>query len=255
MAILIVNKDDNQIKELSDILIKNGLKTVTTNSSKHAKRIIDQNHHIDLVITCYQSFNDPGTNLVSYIRQSQRFQWIPILLSCENCSAEIVEILRSFKVTGILACPLDKETVMEKVKHAQSNGKRNILLVDDEPEIIEVLQRMLEIERFNVFTAKSGEDGLQIIKKHIIHAVVSDIVMPQMSGVDLLKNIKKDNPEIPVILITGYSGKYKPEDIMASGADGYFRKPFKNTELVNNLRGIIQTHRRNNLLNASAKPA
>jgi len=101
------------------------------------------------------------------------------------------------------------------------------------------------LERFRVITAGTAEDGIKILGEKHIDVVVSDIMLPGMRGTDLLALIKKDSPEIPVILITGFSGKITPQQAIAIGADGYFAKPFHNKDLAFTLRSVLQQYERN----------
>ena len=127
-------------------------------------------------------------------------------------------------------------------KRIKISGKRIVLIVDDEPEILNLLKNVLEIERFKVLTAESAEKALEVLTENKVHAIVSDILLPGITGIDLLVAIKQQYEHTPVILITGYSGKFTPQHAISAGADGYFKKPFRNLELVQTLRQVIQEY-------------
>ena len=80
----------------------------------------------------------------------------------------------------------------------------NLLIVDDEQEIREMLSRHFLFEGFNIFQAEDGLEALEVLNKQKIDLVISDIVMPRMSGVELLEIIHKEFPMIRVNMITGY---------------------------------------------------
>jgi len=84
---------------------------------------------------------------------------------------------------------------------------------------------------------------LTALKENRFDAVVTDVMLPGKSGIELLEIIKKDNPEMPVILITGFSGQFTPRDAISLGADGFFAKPFNNIELSYKLRLILSQKR------------
>jgi len=135
--------------------------------------------------------------------------------------------------------PPDERIFSEKINDTLANGKRTVLLIDDEPEILDILQMTMELGRFKVLTAGSAEEGFELFQNNVVHAVVTDVLLPGMTGLELMVSLKEENENVPVILITGHCGKYTPEQAIAEGADGYFTKPFKNIELLNTLRKTI----------------
>ncbi|MCK4856881.1 MAG: response regulator [candidate division Zixibacteria bacterium] len=143
-------------------------------------------------------------------------------------------------VNNIIAPPICEETLIAKAQKAIANGRRTVLVVDDEPSITKLLTDFLEAEWFTVIAAASAEEALDIMKRERIHVIVSDIILPKMWGTELLAKIKSDYPDVPVILITGFAGEYTPEKAVSAGADGYFAKPFRNTELVYTLRQVLR---------------
>ena len=83
-----------------------------------------------------------------------------------------------------------------------------------------------------------------MIASRQIFAIISDICMPGISGLDLLVKVKEIYPQMPVLLVTGQTGKYSREQAIAAGADGFMAKPFKNVEIATKLRVLIQSSRR-----------
>ena len=84
-------------------------------------------------------------------------------------------------------------------------ANRTLLLVDDEPNIIRALKRQLRHEDFSIYSADSGESGLDIIKKYDIGVVISDQMMPGMDGITFLEQVKKHKPDVVRVLLTGYA--------------------------------------------------
>ena len=111
--------------------------------------------------------------------------------------------------------------------------KKNLLVVDDEPNVLSSIKRLLHNSDINCFTADSGEEGLDIFIKHDIGVVISDQKMPNMSGVIFLKKIMEIAPDTVRILLTGYSSKASAIDaINKSGIFLYLIKPWNNDELI-----------------------
>ncbi|MBW1750691.1 MAG: sigma-54-dependent Fis family transcriptional regulator [Deltaproteobacteria bacterium] len=115
-----------------------------------------------------------------------------------------------------------------------------ILIVDDEPNYLIVLSELLRDEGYEVFTADSGITGLNIARKTDLDLVISDMKMPGMDGIELLANLKKFNPHLPIILITAYAEVEKAVEAMHLGAFTYLSKPFSNEQLLASVSKAIE---------------
>jgi DNA-binding NtrC family response regulator len=104
--------------------------------------------------------------------------------------------------------------------------------VDDEAMIRNLLEKILVKEGYKVLLAKDGQEGLEIVKTKKVDIVISDMKMPRMNGLDLLKTLKKERPEIGVVIMTGYGDTYTVKDALLLGADEYITKPFKSYEML-----------------------
>lgn len=101
----------------------------------------------------------------------------------------------------------------------------NVLVVDDDGDLREILVSNLDLEGFTVFEAEGGRAALTFLKEHKIDFVLSDIRMPAGDGIELLKEIRKIDPNIPVVcLITGFSDSTK-EDVLKLGGIDLLGKP------------------------------
>lgn len=107
-----------------------------------------------------------------------------------------------------------------------------ILIVDDEIDITDTLKNYLTLEGFDVITANGGTQALEIIKKQNIRIVISDISMPDMSGLDLLKEIKIYDGLIQVIMITGYVTLFNILNAFRLGANNCFFKPLESLDVL-----------------------
>lgn len=106
-----------------------------------------------------------------------------------------------------------------------------ILIVDDQQSILDVLSIMLKREGYDVATAQSGEEALEIVRSDSIDLTISDIKMMPMDGIALLEHMKEVDPEIAVIMMTAYASIQTAIDAMKKGAYEYVIKPFKMDEL------------------------
>ncbi len=106
-----------------------------------------------------------------------------------------------------------------------------ILVVDDDPSIRNMLEIVLRKNKYDVTLAKDGSQALEILKKRTFDLVISDIKMPDISGISLLQRLKTINPEIPVIMITAFASTNDAVEAMKLGAEDYISKPFNLEEL------------------------
>ena len=109
-----------------------------------------------------------------------------------------------------------------------------ILVVEDDQALSEALQDTLVTAGYNVITSENGRKALIELESNSVNLIVSDINMPQMSGDELLKKVKKLYPDIPVVLMTAYGTIEQAVDAMRDGAVDYMVKPFE-AEVLNNM--------------------
>jgi len=107
-----------------------------------------------------------------------------------------------------------------------------ILLVDDEEIILKSFRKDFEIENYAVTTAESGEEAFTILENDQFDIVLTDLVMPGIDGIDVLKKAKKLNPETGVIILTGYGDMTSAIEALRLGADDYLLKPCDVDELL-----------------------
>jgi two-component system nitrogen regulation response regulator GlnG len=124
-----------------------------------------------------------------------------------------------------------------------SHRRARILIVDDEKDICDLLYRMLEKEGFNPIVAHDGRAALEMIRLGMPELVVTDVRMPGMDGMELLRRARELNPELPVILITAWSGIDSAVQAVKDGAYDYLAKPLKIRELVTKIRKALEKKR------------
>ncbi|MEI6306432.1 MAG: response regulator, partial [Deltaproteobacteria bacterium] len=114
-----------------------------------------------------------------------------------------------------------------------------LLVVDDEAVIRDGLKRILESEAFAVQTCSSGFKAIEIMQKEIFDLIITDLKMPGMSGIEVLKSVRTLQPGIPVILITGFASIDTAVDAMKNGASDYISKPFAPDLLLEKVRNAL----------------
>jgi DNA-binding response OmpR family regulator len=116
-----------------------------------------------------------------------------------------------------------------------------ILVVDDDPVILQLLQVNFEMEGFTVLTAADGVEGVERTKADRPDIVVSDVMMPRMSGLELVAALKSDpdTASIPVLLLTAKAQQADVAGGLEQGADDYVTKPFEPLELVDRVNRLL----------------
>jgi DNA-binding NtrC family response regulator len=122
--------------------------------------------------------------------------------------------------------------------------KGRILVIDDEPAIRESLHDLLTFEGgFTVELAENGVEGLQKIAARPYDLVLLDLMMPDMSGMDVLHEVRGRDRETPIFMITAYGSLQAAVDALKAGADDYFPKPFETDKLIREIEGVIARRR------------
>ena len=113
-----------------------------------------------------------------------------------------------------------------------------LLCVDDDALTVESISNYLIKQGYETFTAYSAEEALEVLSKHHIDLVMTDVMMPGMNGLELTKIIKK-NYDSHVIIFTGYKPNCSYEKAISLGASDFFYKPFKFEDLLGSIRRIL----------------
>ena len=123
-------------------------------------------------------------------------------------------------------------------------GDYRVLVVDDEQEIVNMICRNLELEGYDIEGVTSPDDAIERIKQENFQVVVSDIKMPEMSGVELLKEIKRIDGIVQVIMITGYVTPSNIVSCLSNGAIDCLFKPLDMDRLQHSIDESIEKLRR-----------
>jgi CheY-like chemotaxis protein len=115
----------------------------------------------------------------------------------------------------------------------------DVLIVDDDPLILTVVDLMVRHMGHTVRTAPDGMVALDVMADAPADLIVTDIRMPGMDGLALARLVRKDYPNIPIILMTGYLSEYSSGSASEIGVDGILKKPFKSAELISAINRAI----------------
>ncbi|MBC8183598.1 response regulator [candidate division KSB1 bacterium] len=144
----------------------------------------------------------------------------------ENSESRIESLLHS-----------DQKLSAKKLSQ-KSARKLNVLIVDDDPLIRKLLDKVLEKGGHNVTSAVDGEQALELFKQNKIELVITDVFMPKIDGIQLVKNLMEENPWVPIIVISGADKKAMIKSQLRKDDIYFLRKPFKSRMLEEILEKI-----------------
>ena len=124
------------------------------------------------------------------------------------------------------------------------NAGGRILIIDDEATLRQTLARILQRAGFEATTVSNGREGLAILSEQVFDLVYLDIRMPDMNGLDVLKTIHAQFPELPVILFTAQPDLHSAVEALRRGAIDYLMKPLKPQMIIDRTRAILADHKK-----------
>jgi two-component system, sensor histidine kinase and response regulator len=116
-----------------------------------------------------------------------------------------------------------------------------ILIIDDEEIVLKSSSRILRTTDYDIVTASSGMDGLEKARAQKFDIVITDLKMPQLGGMDILKTLKKEQPDLTVIIFTGYATVETAREALKNGAFDYIPKPFTPDELRDVVKNAVSS--------------
>ncbi len=117
----------------------------------------------------------------------------------------------------------------------------HILIADDEPSVLSVLRLFFGRSGFQVTTAHDGLEAIEMAQQELPDAIILDIQMPRMSGIDVARQLRKDSRfiSIPIVAITAHMRDFLPEDVMFAGFDKLITKPFELASMLKLIQHLI----------------
>lgn len=116
---------------------------------------------------------------------------------------------------------------------------KKVLIVDDNPNMSSLLQEMLEVFDYDSIRASDGQEALNKVKEGNISLIITDMRMPNMTGLELLQKVKEDYPKLPVVLISGYSMGVMEDQAYDLKPDGFLGKPLSMSEVEKMLNTLL----------------
>ncbi|GLI34010.1 PAS domain-containing hybrid sensor histidine kinase/response regulator [Desulforhabdus amnigena] len=146
-----------------------------------------------------------------------------------RCGGEIQVKSKPGKGTVFIITLPKGETARKVISDSKRNGtdrSHRILVLDDDQEILGILRDMIRLKGHKVTATDDGKKALELIQEQDFDLVLTDLGMPEISGWEVAREVKSKNPQVPVILITGWGTQYEDEDLSDRGVDLVLSKPF-----------------------------
>jgi diguanylate cyclase (GGDEF)-like protein len=121
-----------------------------------------------------------------------------------------------------------------------TEARKKILLVDDDQAILDILSDLMPIFGYDYVAVRSGEEAAEKLEHESFHIVLTDMIMPNMDGMELLKHINANYPYIKVMVVTGYERTFTYTDVIRAGASDFISKPFNTDELEAKINRLVR---------------
>ncbi len=157
--------------------------------------------------------------------------------------------LEGFRIPGSRFRRIPRESLIKFMKDNDmpldrfASGKKKVLIVDDDPEIVELMVDVLTRDgRFDVKTASSGYDAGLITQQFCPDLIILDYMLPDVNGNVVCQTIKSNAEfsDTKIIIVSGVVNQSEIADLLKAGAEGFMKKPFNITELVDKIAGVLQ---------------
>jgi CheY-like chemotaxis protein len=135
---------------------------------------------------------------------------------------------------GFLEKPIDVDKLLAEVRRHAGAPRLEVLVVEDEPGVLRMLGMALRMYGFNVRLARDGAEGVELFRQHreSIDLVLMDVQMPEMDGPHAFARMREIDPTVRVMFMSGHTGSYTPEELLALGAVRVLSKPFRSLEEI-----------------------
>lgn len=242
---LLVENDSVICGQLTEELQRNSFAALIADNINQAYELL-QTQQIDIVLADINLTDINAVDLLKRIK-SQKATTEVIFITDSGHHNLVVEALRNGTI-DYLKKPINLEEVStvigrtaEKiVKNKGLTYKNTVLIIDDNQDVVERLRKVLEKENYATFGAYSGKEGIEVIKNNRIDAVVTDIKMSDISGIDVLEKVKQLYQDIEVIMVTGYDEQELAVRALKAGAIDYLHKPINLEELIHAINKAVE---------------
>jgi DNA-binding NtrC family response regulator len=236
-TILVVDDNQDLLETFALILKRRGYDVQTAvNGLSAIDKFKEQNFDVTLMDIVMPEMN--GVDAFKKIKEIH--PEAPIILMTAYSDDELIQNAKDEGVRQIIHKPIRIDQLIELINEVA--GDKPILVVDDDADICETLTKILELQGYNVLTAGSGEEAVTMSKEKTCQMAFIDVKLPNIDGLETLLRLKEINPDIIVIMMTGFRNEVKEalDKAQAASAITCLYKPFDPAEAANLVRKTIE---------------
>jgi two-component system cell cycle response regulator len=233
LAILIVDDDPNILATLGDVLKDNHWHVDLADNGTKAVSMVKEKHY-DMVLL---DVNMPGLDGVQTMMQIKNVRPETLVFLMTGGSLDRIRQLQDNLIPTVLQKPIDAARIVAMVTDLEKKGQ--VLVVDDDVNDRTLLADLLVESGYRVKAAKNGEEGVALAAANDFSVALIDMKLPDMSGTEVMEKIKKIQPGIFVIVISGYSLDAIMDEVIKKGAYSCFVKPFNVEMLLKEIESVM----------------
>lgn len=244
--VLVVEDNEKNMKLVRDVLQAKGYRVLEATTGARAVELAAE-HCPDLVLMDIRLPDIDGVEALGRLRADGGTASIPVLALTAQTMRGDRERFLAQGFDGYLSKPIDVKTFVQEVARYCSRADRTtsvaakILVVDDLPQNIRLMEATLTPHGYEVVAATSGEEALEAVARHEPDLILLDVQMPNMNGYDVCHRLRENETTrfLPVVMVTS-SGEEELVTALESGADDFISKPFDKAELLARVRSLIR---------------
>jgi len=229
LKVLLVDDEKEFVESLSERLELRDLKADIAYDGEQALEAIKKGKH-DVMVLDLRMPGIDGIEVLRRVKKSNPDMQVVVLTGHGTEKDE--EQARKLGAFAYMKKPVEIDHLIGALK----KEKMKVLLVDDEKEFVESLSERLELRNLEADIAYDGEQALEVIKKGKHDVMVLDLRMPGIDGIEVLRRVKKSNPDVQVVVLTGHGTEKDEEQAKKLGAFAYMKKPADIDQLVGTLQ-------------------
>lgn len=237
--VLVVDDDLDTRQTLAGLLGREGFAVSTAANGREALELLRQSPLPDLILLDLAMPVMDGWQFSEAVRKDPALSAIPVIIVSEIDNAR--QQAAPLGAVALLSKPIALEQLLETVRCFTTPIKNGILIVDDEPAVCGLLQLALEGEGFTVWQANDGRTAIDVYRSQsdAVGLVLLDVRMPGLDGPATLAALKAINPSLRSCFMSGHTGDYTIQDLLALGALHVFQKPLGLAEVVQVLQRFL----------------
>jgi CheY-like chemotaxis protein len=236
--VLLVDDEHSFLERVSSILGKHGFDCICTTSVEQAKNVLYSRSDIILIISDLHMPQQDGFCLLEFLRSNLRFRHIPVVVSSALAFGSCVARALKLGARDYVAKPLVEEVLVSRVRKVLAPGRGTILSITDDDLIMQMLTRMLKRGGYLTLEAANGAEAGSVLQSHRVSLIISELVLGDMTGLDLLSLVSERFLDIPLLFLSDVHVHLSEEDVISAGAYGLVRRPLSNSEILHKVASL-----------------